>query len=210
LNRLLNRFSLPTVLLLLLLLFCSCPGRDAEKTGVATPVESKADQRKPESDTRKGGDIMEIKVTSTAFKEGEFIPKKYTGEGADISPPLSWDKSPEGTKSIALICDDPDAPVGTWVHWVIFNIKPDMTTLQENIPMKKEVLAVARQGSNDFRKIGYGGPMPPPGKPHRYFFKVYALDKILDLPAGAKKADLEKAMERHILAKGQLLGKYKR
>jgi Raf kinase inhibitor-like YbhB/YbcL family protein len=156
-----------------------------------------------------GGEKMEIKVTSSAFEEGGMIPSKYTCDGMDISPPLKWQGMPDGTQSIALISDDPDAPVGTWVHWVMFNIPADTNGLAENIPADKTLPNGARQGITDFRRIGYGGPCPPSGT-HRYFFKLYALDKKLDLAAGADKAALLKAMEGHILAQGQLMGRYKR
>ena len=138
-----------------------------------------------------------------------MIPAKYTCDGADISPPLQWNAAHEGTESIALISDDPDAPVGTWVHWVLFNLTADTTELAENIPPDKTLANGARQGVSDFGRIGYGGPCPPSGT-HRYFFKIYALDTKIDLPAGANKRDLLKAMEGHILSQGQLIGKYKR
>ena len=152
---------------------------------------------------------MDIKITSTAFEEGGFIPPKYTCDGADISPPLQWDNIPEGTKSIALISDDPDAPMGTWVHWVLFNLPADTRQLQENVPPDETLPNGAMQGISDFQRIGYGGPCPPGGT-HRYFFKIYALDVELDLEPGAAKPDLLNAMEGHILAEGQLIGKYKR
>ena len=152
---------------------------------------------------------MEIKITSSAFEEGGLIPPKYTCDGADISPPLQWDAVPEGTNTIALISDDPDAPMGTWVHWVLFNLPLDTRELTENIPPDENLPSGAGQGTNDFRRIGYGGPCPPGGT-HRYFFKIYALDAELDLTAGAHKKDLLKAMEGHILGEGQLIGKYKR
>ena len=152
---------------------------------------------------------MEIKITSSAFADGGLIPAKYTCDGADVSPPLQWDVVPEGAKSIALICDDPDAPMGTWVHWVLFNLPAQAKDLAENIPPDKTLPDGAKQGTNDFRRIGYGGPCPPSGT-HRYFFKIYALDTELDLEAGASKRQLLKAMDGHILAQGQLIGKYKR
>lgn len=152
---------------------------------------------------------MEIKITSSAFTEGGLLPAKYTCDGTDVSPPLQWDAVPQGTKSIALICDDPDAPMGTWVHWVLFNLPAEAKELTENIPPEKTLANGARQGTNDFRKIGYGGPCPPSGT-HRYFFKIYALDAKVNLEAGANKRQLLKAMEGHILAQGQLIGKYKR
>jgi Raf kinase inhibitor-like YbhB/YbcL family protein len=152
---------------------------------------------------------MDIKITSSAFKDEGLIPARYTCDGDDISPPLQWDAVPQGTKSIAIISDDPDAPMGTWVHWVIFGLPAETRELAENIPPDKTLPNGARQGTNDFGRIGYGGPCPPGGT-HRYFFKIYALDTILNLQAGAKKADLLKAMQEHILSQGQLIGKYKR
>ena len=152
---------------------------------------------------------MEIKITSSAFEDGGLIPAKYTCDGADISPPLQWDAVPEGTKSIALICDDPDAPMGTWVHWVIFGLPSETRELAENIPSDETLPSGAKQGTSDFGRIGYGGPCPPSGT-HRYFFKIYALDTEIDLAAGVSKRELLKAMEGHILGQGQLIGKYKR
>ncbi len=152
---------------------------------------------------------MATKVTSTAFTEGTMIPAKYTCDGANISPPLAWSGSPATAKSFALICDDPDAPAGTWAHWVVFNLPASVTSLDENVPADKTLPNGARQGTNDFRKLGYGGPAPPSGT-HRYYFKLYALDTILDLAAGATKPQLLRAMEGHILAQGQLMGTYKR
>jgi Raf kinase inhibitor-like YbhB/YbcL family protein len=152
---------------------------------------------------------MEIKITSSVFEDGGLIPAKYTCDEADISPPLRWDVVPEGTKSVALICDDPDAPMGTFVHWVIFGLPAETRELTENIPSDKTLPNGAKQGKSDFGRIGYGGPCPPSGT-HRYFFKIYALDTEVDLAAGASKRELVKAMEGHILAQGQLIGKYKR
>lgn len=152
---------------------------------------------------------MDIKITSSAFENEGMIPAKYTCDGADISPPLQWEEIPEGAESIALICDDPDAPMGTFVHWVVFNLPADTEQLDENVPSEKTLPNGARQGTSDFGKIGYGGPCPPSGT-HRYFFKMYALDAQVDLEAGASKSDLLKAMEGHIVAQGQLIGKYKR
>jgi Raf kinase inhibitor-like YbhB/YbcL family protein len=130
---------------------------------------------------------MSLKINSTAFREGETIPKQYTGDGKDLSPPLQWGVPPDGTRSLALICDDPDAPRGTWVHWVLFNLPSDVRALDEGVPPKETLANGTRQGKNDFGKVGYGGPAPPRGKPHRYFFKLYALDTVLDLQAGATK-----------------------
>ncbi|MFC1738478.1 YbhB/YbcL family Raf kinase inhibitor-like protein [Planctomycetota bacterium] len=152
---------------------------------------------------------MEIKITSPAFEEGGMIPSKYTCDGEDISPPLQWQNVPEGTKSIALISDDPDAPMGTWVHWVLYELPAETSELAENIPADESLPNGAKQGTSDFGRIGYGGPCPPSGT-HRYFFKIYALDSDAGLEAGATKGQLLKAMEGHILATGQLIGKYKR
>lgn len=153
---------------------------------------------------------MSLEISSSAFKAGEAIPKKYTGDGADTSPPLRWAEPPDGTKSFVLICDDPDAPRGTWVHWVLFNVPAATREWPEATPTKETLDNGAKQGKNDFGKIGYGGPAPPKGKPHRYFFKLYALDTTLDLPAGATKADVLAAMKGHVLAEGQLMGLYQR
>ncbi len=163
----------------------------------------------PRDSVKEGVKKMTIKVTSPAFKEGGMIPSKYTSDGADISPPLQWEGIPAGTQSIALINDDPDAPMGTWVHWVMWNIPPDKKELPENVPHDQKLPDGSCQGITDFRQPGYGGPAPPSGT-HRYFFKVYALDTKLDMLTGSTKAQLVKAMEGHILAEGQLMGKYKR
>ena len=156
-----------------------------------------------------GGSDMAITITSSVFSEEGMIPKKYTCDAEDISPDLKWSGVPQGAKSLALICDDPDAPVGTWVHWVLFNIPADVTMLPAGIPPDATLQNGARHGKNDFRKLGYGGPCPPGGT-HRYYFKLYALDTALNLESGSTKAQLLAAMEGHILAEGQLMGKYKR
>ena len=148
-----------------------------------------------------------MRLVSTAFEEGAPLPKKFTADGSNVSPPLEWLDAPAGTRSFALICDDPDAPRGIWVHWVLFNIPSDKTGLAENVATQS---IGARSGKNDFGKLGYGGPAPPRGKPHRYYFKLYALDRSLDLPDGATKQQLESAMKGHILADAQLMGTYGR
>jgi Raf kinase inhibitor-like YbhB/YbcL family protein len=145
-----------------------------------------------------------MQLTSSAFAEGQTIPRDFTGDGKDKSPPLQWSGAPDGTRSFALICDDPDAPRGTWVHWVLYRVPTDVQELAEGSS------GGARQGKNDFGKIGYGGPAPPRGKPHRYFFKLYALDAVPDLPEGATKQQLEQAMKGHVLAQSQLMGAYGR
>ncbi len=150
-----------------------------------------------------------MELQSAVFAAGGEIPKKYTCQGQDVSPPLSWNAVPEKTQSFALICDDPDAPMGVWVHWVIFNLPAEARELAENVPTQKILPNGAKQGSNDFRKIGYGGPCPPSGE-HRYYFKLYALNTKLNLDAGVKKTELLQAMAGHILDECQLMGKYRR
>lgn len=159
---------------------------------------------------RAGGAKMELQVKSSAFQSGAAIPKQYTGDGKNISPPLQWSAGPSKTKSYALIVDDPDAPSKVWVHWVLFNLPPEPHNLDEGIPAEKTLASGAHHGTNDFGKLGYGGPSPPRGKPHRYMFTVFALDAQLELPAGATKAQLLDAMRGHILQQGQLVGTYQR
>ena len=158
---------------------------------------------------QKGETKMSIQIISTAFTEGGMIPKIYTCEGKDISPPLTWSNLPDGTKSIALINDDPDAPMGTWVYWVVYNIPSSETGLKGGIPSEKVLTNGTKQGTTDFRRVGYGGPCPP-SSTHRYFFKIYALDIMLELEPGVTKGQLLTAMEGHILGTCQLIGKYKR
>jgi len=153
---------------------------------------------------------MTMKVTSSAFQAGQAIPATYTCDGVDISPPLHWSGVPAAAKSLALICDDPDAPVGTWVHWVFYDLPVPATDLTEKVPTLETLPSGAKQGINDFRRVGYAGPCPPPGKPHRYYFKLYALDADLALKPRANKAELLRAMEGHLLAEGQLMGIYQR
>jgi len=153
---------------------------------------------------------MSFNLESAAFKNGDNIPQKFTCEGTDVSPHLRWGDIPAGTKSLTLIADDPDAPVGTWVHWVIYDMEPLVSELWEGIARSEELPGIGKQGINDFRKVGYGGPCPPPGKPHRYYFKLYALDTRLNLKTKATKQDVEQAMQGHILAQTELMGKYKR
>ncbi len=145
-----------------------------------------------------------LTLSSPAFKHHEHIPSKYTCDGSDVSPHLLVGSVPAGTKSLALIVDDPDAPRGTWVHWVVWNISPDTKEIKEG-----SVPAGAHQGMNDFRQLHYGGPCPPSGT-HRYFFKLYALDSVLSPGANASKANVERAMQGHILAQAELVGMYQR
>lgn len=147
--------------------------------------------------------MMSLTITSSAFARNGAIPARYTCDGADMNPPLAISGTPAGTKSLALIMDDPDAPAGTWVHWVVWNIPPETREIGE-----RSVPAGAVQGINSWSRAGYGGPCPPSGT-HRYFFKFHALDTVLDLKPSAGKADLERAMAGHILAKGELMGTYR-
>jgi Raf kinase inhibitor-like YbhB/YbcL family protein len=151
-----------------------------------------------------------MQLSSSAFREGDNVPVKHTADGPNVSPPLAWTGAPGNTQSFALICDDPDAPRGTWVHWVLFNLPADATSLPEGVRAHDTLASGAHQGKNDFGKVGYGGPSPPRGKPHRYFFRLYALDAALNLPAGCSRADLDAALQGHLLASAQLMGKYGR
>ena len=153
---------------------------------------------------------MALSLSSSAFAAGAEIPEQYTCEGADASPALSWRGAPAGTKAFALIADDPDAPVGTWVHWVLYDVPADTTELAKGVPTDATLRTGAKQGVNDFRKTGYGGPCPPPGKPHRYVFTLYALDAPTGLKPGARKADVLRAIQGHVLAQTELIGTYKR
>ena len=152
---------------------------------------------------------MKIAMRSTAFIHGGMIPSRYTCDGENISPPIEWDPLPPGTRTIAIIADDPDAPRGTWVHWVIYNLPSEDRWLPENVPCVEHQPDGCFQGTNDFGRIGYGGPCPPAGT-HRYFFRLYALDTRLSLPAGVRKKDLLRAIEGHVLATGELMGTYSR
>ncbi len=153
---------------------------------------------------------MSFTVRTTAFSEGALIPKKYTCDGVDISPELTWSAIPDGTQSFALIADDPDAPVGTWTHWIAWNIPATATRLPEGVPKQESLSDGTRQGKNDFKRIGYGGPCPPPGKPHRYFFRLYALRINLNLNGGASRGELEKAIKGQVISTSELMGRYGR
>jgi Raf kinase inhibitor-like YbhB/YbcL family protein len=153
---------------------------------------------------------MSIPLTSSAFSDGAVIPKRHAGDGENLSPDLSWPKSAMAVQSYAVIMEDPDAPSGTFIHWVLFNIPKDAVRLPEGVVVKSDVPGVGRQGINDGRTNGYYGPCPPPGKPHRYYFHIHALDRMLDLPAGCTAAQLRQAMQSHLLDKGSLMGTYHR
>jgi Raf kinase inhibitor-like YbhB/YbcL family protein len=153
---------------------------------------------------------MPFEIKSSAFGQNQAIPKKYTCDGSDISVPLTWIDPPQGTSSFAIIADDPDAPRGTWVHWVIYDVPATARDLSEGIAAREKLDNGSKQGKNDFGKIGYGGPCPPAGPAHRYHFKLYALDRMTGLSTGASKQQLLDAMKGHTLAQAELIGTYKR
>jgi Raf kinase inhibitor-like YbhB/YbcL family protein len=155
-------------------------------------------------------ELMPIVVKSTAFHEGEAIPARYTADGADVSPPLTWSGVPDGTRSLAVVCEDPDAPRGTWAHWVLFNLPADARQLAEGVPPEPSPPGGGMHGTNSFGKLGYGGPSPPPGKPHRYYFKLFALNATLPLEPGAARDDVLRAVDGRVLGEGWLMGRYGR
>lgn len=150
-----------------------------------------------------------MQLTSPVFSEGGPIPEVHTGEGRNLSPPLKWSGAPPNTRAFVLIVDDPDASSGNWVHWVLYDLPATATELPADLA-RSQYVAGAMQGLNDFRHLGYGGPMPPPGKPHRYFFKLYALDRPLELKPGLSKREIEHAMAKNVIAQAQLMGTYQR
>jgi len=155
-------------------------------------------------------EVKKLSVSSSAFQDSDKIPAKYTCSVQDVSPPLSWSEPSSGVRSFVLIVDDPDALGGTFTHWIIFNIPSNSRGLPEAVPTQAQLSDGTTQGKNDFGRIGYSGPCPPPGHPHRYQFTLYALDQALDLKAGASKRQVLDAMREHILAQGQLTGTYQR
>ncbi|MCK4500079.1 YbhB/YbcL family Raf kinase inhibitor-like protein, partial [Candidatus Babeliales bacterium] len=163
-------------------------------------------KRKPKksTETRK---IMQIIVESNAFNDGETLPIDYTCDGKDISPPLSWKNLPKETQSVALLCDDPDAPMGTWIHWILFNISPSITTLTEAVD--EATISGAIRGNNSWNRTGFGGACPPTGE-HRYIFRIYALDTKLSLTEGATKTEILNNIKGHVLGMGNLTGRYSR
>jgi hypothetical protein len=157
-----------------------------------------------------GGASMPLALTSSAFAAGAEIPRQYTCKGGEASPALQWSGAPARTASFALVVDDPDAPHGTWVHWVLWNLPANAHALPEGVPKRDQLDDGARQGRNSDRKIGYSGPCPPGGQTHRYFFRLYALDEKLDLAAGTNRADLDAAMKGHVLAQAEYLGNFRK
>lgn len=150
-----------------------------------------------------------MKLTSDAFRQGDAIPARFTCDADDISPPLAWRAVPEATQSFALVCDDPDAPMGTWVHWVYYDIPAGTSSLPAGVPVMADPDSGGTQGRNDFGQLGYGGPCPPGGT-HRYFFRLYAVDCVLSLDPGATRQDLQNTLEGHVLAEAELMGTYRR
>jgi len=153
---------------------------------------------------------MALELKSPDIMPNETIPTRFTCQGEEVSPALTWSGVPQETKSFALLCDDPDAPSGDWVHWVVFNIPKDARGLPENILAQETLKDGSRQGVNDSHKIGYDSPCPPPGRPHRYFFKLYALDTVLDIKREVTKKILLSEMQGHVLAEAKLVGTYQR
>ncbi len=153
---------------------------------------------------------MDLRLTSEAFASGKTIPTQYTCEGADVSPPLTWDGAPDDVQSFVLICDDPDAPNGVWSHWVLYNIPPGKEGLAEDVPREAELPWGGVHGRNDFGDLGYGGPCPPPGPAHHYYFRLYALDMKIDLPAGATRQQVIDWARGHIITETELMGRFAR
>ena len=167
-----------------------------------------ADKRVPDPLVGPGNSPERSLVVTSTFKNGDVVPLQYTRDGSDISPPLNWSRAPADTKSIAVICSDPDAPGGTWYHWLLYNLPGDTVSLVTNIPKQPSIFSGAKQGLNDFNRVGYNGPAPPPGAKHRYFFRVMALDTNLPLKPEARKGEVLNAIRGHILAEGEIMGVY--
>jgi len=151
-----------------------------------------------------------MKITSSAFEEGKPIPAKYSCDGKDVSPPLRWTGVPSTAKTLALTVDDPDAPVGDWFHWIVYNLPVSTTELTEGLPKFENLPKGGKQAMNDFKRLGYGGPCPPVGKPHRYFFKLYALDVQFNLPANTDGKQFMNALTNHVVAQTGIMGTYQR
>ncbi len=183
---------LPGVCCILLLQVMSCSNPASGSTQRNEPAQSS------------------FRIESRAFKQGATIPARYSCQGENISPPLAWANPPSGARSFALIVEDPDAPAGIWTHWVVYNLPAQARAMDENTPKLGELPNGGLQGTSSFGSVGYGGPCPPPGRAHRYFFRLYALDTVLELKAGATKAGVLAALKGHILGEAQLMGRFKR
>lgn len=164
-------------------------------------------QPKMESVKAVDGEMKKLILKSSAFNDGDILPVKYTCDGEGINPPLQWESVPADTASFVIICEDPDAPGGTFTHWMIYNIPADSRNIQENLPLKPELRNGSLQGKNDFSKTGYGAPCPPGGT-HRYNFMIFALDNMLSIDSGVKRNTLDKAMTNHIIGEGLLKSQY--
>jgi Raf kinase inhibitor-like YbhB/YbcL family protein len=199
-----SRSAQPILMDALLLIALSCQGQE-RFSSTTTAVHSGFGIYE-----LKGGSSMSFVLKTTAFSGGGEIPSRYTCVGVNLSPALTWSGVPGEAHALALIVDDPDAPMGTWTHWLIWNIPAQATSLPEGVPAAEVLDNGARQGRNDFNRIGYGGPCPPPGKAHRYFFKLYALDKRLEVKSGATWRELEAAITSHVLSKTELMGTFRR
>jgi Raf kinase inhibitor-like YbhB/YbcL family protein len=182
-------------------------GPDLTRTNERLKMQNREMARPAQSATRESA--RELRLTSLAFADAAQIPKIHTADGQGISPALTWSSPPPDTQSFALVCEDPDAPSGTFIHWLIWNLPSTQRQLAEGFPSSGD-RSGARQGLNGFGGIGYAGPKPPPGPPHRYFFRIFALDHRIDLPDGATRSELDRAMDGHILAEGALVGMYGR
>lgn len=211
--------TLAVGMLLSTALLVACGERGDESAGVQErePQQETEEPERPEGITQEETEgeeaamaASEFALRSSAFSEGGTIPKVHTCDDRDVSPPLTWQGAPAGTESFALLCDDPDAPRGTWVHWVLYNIPPTTAELAPGLPAHESVLEGSRHGMNDFRRLGYGGPCPPRGPAHRYFFRLLALDRKLDLPPGPTMKQVLEAAEGHILGRAELMGRYGR
>ncbi len=196
-------------MVVLTLIWAGCRSQSAPQTAAPAPspeVNEVSDATSPSSTSR-------FVITSSAFKDHERIPARFTADGADLSPPLAWRDAPEGTVSFLLIMDDPDAPRGTWTHWILHNLPAQHNHLPEGVPPKETLahLGGARQDTNDFGRIGYGGPAPPRGPVHHYRFTIYALKRMLELPRGARRAQVDAALKADvILGQARLVGTYSR
>jgi Raf kinase inhibitor-like YbhB/YbcL family protein len=206
------------MVLCLVCLTLACGGCGVDATPPSAPVAPTPTSEPPTpvpelaavpQEEEEGGQTMPFELTSTGFAHEESIPSKYTCDGEDVSPSLQWGDPPPGTQSFALIMDDPDAPAGTWVHWVLYGLPAQARTLPVGVVPDAELADGGRHGKNSWGRSGYGGPCPPSGT-HRYFFKLYALDTMLDLDPGASKEQLLQAMEGHIVAQAELMGMYSR
>jgi len=201
-------FKDKTSFLLAICILTLINGLSVNNPGFCTPSSVTIKMRRPMQTPK-------FLMYSSAFKNGERIPTHYTADDVNVSPPLSWGTAPAGTKSFALICEDPDAPMGTWIHWIVYNIPPDKKGLEQGVPAQPRLSDDSQQGINSFKHIGYGGPSPPPGKPHRYFFKLYALSEMIVQPSTIANPPMDAKtfysyVKRYTLAESDLMGTYGR